>query len=292
MTTAILVDSSACLPEELANHPDVYEVCLTVNFANGDTMKDSSKPADVEYFYGRLSQEKELPTTSQPTPGDYFTVLDEIVAKGYENVLAVHLSKEISGTFHASELSLAEYADRLNVSVVNSRAASVIIQRIVEQSLELFEKGYPFEEVSRHAHWSAENSRVFLMVEDLQNLVTGGRLSAAGAFIGSMLRVRPHIRFTSEGSLEVFEKLRTNRRVYRRWAELIKEQMDNYPQGVDVLFAHAHDEEGIEEAIALIKKELPDIEPGTRSMLGPLIGVHLGKGGKGVGLIPRLDLEE
>ena len=94
MKAAVIVDSTAYLSEALAQHPDVYQVALSVNFSDGSVMKDTSDLQLLNEFYTRLKSESQLPTTSQPQPGDYLALLDQLVAAGYDTVYAIHLDRK------------------------------------------------------------------------------------------------------------------------------------------------------------------------------------------------------
>lgn len=287
MKSAIIVDSTAYLDENLSNHPDVYTVNLSVHFHDGTDLVDTADIEEQHCFYQRLLSETQLPTTSQPKPGDYYKLMDELVAKGYEVVYCIHLSSQISGTFQTAQMITDEYKNRLAIYCVDSKSASVIMLRMVEQALADIEKGLEPTQVYEHLKWLADESRVYFMVEDLNNLAKGGRLSAASAFLGGMLKIRPLLYFEENGKIVLFEKIRTNKKVYRRWHELIEESLMKYPQGIRVAFAHGDASEEIEA----VKQELAQAFPQVDFIvcgLGPVVGAHTGKGAKGMGIIPNL----
>lgn len=285
MRTAIIVDSTAYLSGKTAQHPDVYRVNLTVNYSDSSIGLDAQDLDGQKEFYRRLQSEQTLPTTSQPTPGDYYKVMDEIVAKGYDTVFSIHLSSAISGTFHTAQMITNEYADRIKVFCIDSKAASVVMESMVEQAFALLAAGLTGEEVQERLRWVAENTRIFLMVEDLNNLVKGGRLNAAGALVGSMLKIRPVLFFDGDGKIVVFEKIRTNKKVYQRWLEIARERRELFPNGIQVSFAHSDALEETEEICRTFKKHLPDITYHI-SGLGPVVGTHTGTGTKGCAIIP------
>ncbi len=285
MRTAIIVDSTAYLSGTTAQHPDVYRVDLTVNYSDGTTGLDAQGLNDQKEFYDRLLAEQTLPTTSQPTPGDYYRVMDDIVAKGYDAVFSIHLSSGISGTYQTARMVTSEYADRLKVFCIDSKAASVVMESLVEQTFALLEAGLTGEEIQEKLKWVAENARIYLMVEDLNNLVKGGRLNATGALVGSLLKIRPVLFFDGEGKIVVFEKIRTNKKVYQRWLELAQQRREMFPGGIRISFAHSNSLEETEVVRDMFKEELPDVSYHI-SGLGPVVGTHTGAGTKGCAIIP------
>lgn len=291
MKTAIITDSTAVLPGALAEHPDVYQVNLSVQFPNGTTMEDTSNKEVLNQFYQTLETIGSLPVTSQPSLGTYYQLVDELLSEGYDSLLAIHLSGNISGTFSTAQSVLSEYADQVEVYAVDSKAASVVMSALVQEAIHRLEAGQAFTEVVQALEWLVEHSTVYLMVEDLMNLQKGGRLSMGSAMVGQFLKVRPLLYFDTVGKIQVFEKIRTNRKVYQRWVELAQEAMDTYPDGVTFAFAHAAAEEDIMQIEALLRDALQWQEVIDTAYLSPVIGTHTGKGAKGFAIIPQIPSE-
>lgn len=288
MKIAIITDSTAVLPEEIAGHPDVYQVNLSVQFPDGSSMEDTSDSATLRKFYQELEGMEVLPRTSQPPLGAYYELVDALIAAGYEAILAVHLSGNISGTFSTAQTVLAEYSEQVKVHAIDSKAASVVMTALIREAIRLFEAGETFENVILALEWLAEHSTVYLMVEDLMNLQKGGRLSMGSAVVGQFLKIRPLLYFDEVGSIQVFEKIRTNRKVYQRWVELAQEALKTYPQGIEIKLAHAAAEEDIQQIEALLKEALVWQDSIEVAYLSPVIGTHTGKGAKGFAIIPQI----
>ena len=250
MKAAVIVDSTAYLSEALAQHPDVYQVALSVNFSDGLVMKDTSDLQLLNEFYTRLKSESQLPTTSQPQPGDYLALLDQLVATGYDTVYAIHLSSEISGTYQTAHMLLSEYEDKLQAYAVDSGSSCMVMEG------------------------------------DLNNLVKGGRLSASSALLGNILQIRPLLHF-EEGKIAVSEKIRTTKKVYRRMVELVAEWQTRYPQGVHVGIGQAGAPEDLKVLDEMMKDAYPGM-PLSYTNIGPVIGTHTGDGTKGLGIVPKL----
>lgn len=288
MKKAIIVDSVAYLPEDLANFPDLYQVDLSVNFNDGSVFNDSSDETRIKEFYQRLNIEKQLPTTSQPPVGDYYALMDKLIEKGYEAIYCIHISSGISGTFQSAVMVTNEYKDKAKIFCIDSKGASVTMEGLVRAAIPLLEQGEDVQEIADKLNWLAENSKIYLMVEDLSNLVKGGRLSATSALLGGMLQIRPLLYFNEEGKIVLFEKIRTNKKVYKRWSELAAEAKQKYSKGIDIAFAHGDVLEEIKNVEAMILKDHPELVSHISS-LGPVVGAHTGKGTKGFAIIPHLD---
>lgn len=291
MKAAILVDSTASLAKELANHPDVYQVDLKVIYQSGEVLTDTTDPQRLQSFYQRISREAELPTTSQPEPAQFSRVLDEIVAKGYDTVYGIHLSGSVSGTLQTAQMFFEEYQPLLQTYLIDSKGTSFVMEEMVKQALQMIDAKFHPQKIQENLEWIANESVIYVMVEDLKNLVKGGRLSLVGAALGSALQIRPIIYFTPEGRVGVFEKMRTNRKVFRRWQELVDQAVLDYPDGITVAFAHGDAAREIEEVKAKIQANHPDLTYRV-GYLTPVLGVHGGKGCKGMGIIPQVKIDE
>ena len=284
MKSAIVVDSTASLSEELKNHPDIYQVDLLVTYSNGDVIRDTTNSEVLQDFYERVTQDKELPKTSQPGPIYLYKIMETIVQKGYESVFCIHLSDKISGTFKTSHLITNEFRDALTIYMVDSKGTSFVIESMVKQALAMMEAGVATEDIQMHLEWIADRAKIYIMFETLDNLVKGGRLGIISGFLGSALRIKPIVYF-DEGEVKVFEKVRTTKRVIKRWQDLVRSAVKDYPDGIEIVFAHGDAEAEILMIKDIIQAEFPNISYRV-GYLTPVLGVHGGKGCKGMGIIP------
>ncbi|MBD3949763.1 DegV family protein [Tuanshanicoccus lijuaniae] len=290
LKTAFIVDSTAGINEQLKAHPDVYEVSLTVQFADGEIFNDTTDEASVVAFYQKLKQESTLPKTAQPSPGEYYQLVEQLVDKGYDSVIAIHLSGQLSGTYQTASMILQEYQAKLKTACINSKGTSVVIENMLEQALQFYEhERLSFEQIVSQLEWLATESHIYMMIEDLNNLVKGGRLSATNAFLGGLLQIKPLLEFTETGEVALFEKIRTEKRVYRRWAELIQAALDKYPKGIHVRFGHGNALEAAKKAQQMMQELFPQVLSFGIGYLTPVVGVHGGNGVQGIAIIPAAD---
>jgi len=288
MKTAIIIDSTAYAKEEIINNPDVYVLNLSTTFADGEVIQDSSDPDVQKRFYEKLKKEKELPTTSQPAPGNYVKQVEAIIEKGYDQLLCIHLSQTFSGTYQTAQMITDQYTDQIDVHVIDSKGVSLIIGAIVEQALDMLEKELAFETMCEKLEWVAKNSTIYLTVPDLYNLEKGGRVSMTSAMLGTFLKVRPLLFVDEEGEVQVLERIRTDKKVNRRFTQIAKNDDDKYPNGIMLGFAHAVSEERVNDTIAAVTEAVPHLDYEI-STLGPVIGTHTGVGTVGMGTIPIAD---
>ncbi|HIZ71545.1 MAG TPA: DegV family protein [Candidatus Atopostipes pullistercoris] len=288
MKTAIIIDSTSYVNEGLRNHPDVYELFLTTTFEDGTQFLDSTDVKVQKDFYNKLQASDKLPTTSQPALGEYIALIEEIIEKGYDQLLCIHLSKTFSGTCQTAKMLIDEYKDQINGHVVDSKGVSLIIGALVEQALDMIEKEVPFEDICRNTEWSAKRGTIYLTVSDLENLAKSGRANKAVAKIGGLLKIRPLLCVNAKGEVELLEKIRTDKKVNQRLSQIAQEDYEKFNGKMMLKFAHAVDREKLQDAIDVVHEKLPhlDYEVGT---LGPVIGTHTGAGTVGMGTIPIAD---
>ncbi|MGX7109168.1 DegV family protein [Facklamia miroungae] len=284
--TAIIVDSTAYLNQEIATLPNVFQVDLSIIFDDGKTFKDMANIDEQAQFYKYMEQSKQLPKSSQPHPGEYYKLMDEIVEQGFQSVIAIHLSSSISGTYAMAKSILSEYQDRIEGHAVDSKSSCIVIEGLTRIALKGLEDQKSIQEIVTEITWQANHTQVYFMVEDLDNLVKGGRLNPRLATLGQLLKIRPVLHFNEEGGIVLFEKIRTNKKVYARWIQLIQEAMATYPQGVHVMMTHADTIEEASMVASLIKSELGISCIHTNS-IGPVIGTHTGKDCIGLAIIPN-----
>lgn len=290
MKSAILVDSTSTIPEELQQHPDIYQVTLKITFKDGEVMEDTTEEKEVKYFYNKMVNDATLPLTSQPEPADYYQIMDEIVAKGYDEVYGVFLSSALSGTFQTARMILQEYEDRIKVHLVDTKAVSIIIGHEIKELVRLLEAGYISEEILPAMDQMIKESEIYLFVDDLNNLVKGGRTKAASAFIGSMLKIYPVLYFDKDGTVVLHEKIRTENKIKKSWMKIYREAREKYGDRLHLGFAHGDAYDKAVEFRDFFLETYPEEDILIR-YLTPVVGVHGGKGALGMGFLVDADLK-
>lgn len=277
MKAAIIVDSTASLSDELRAHADIYQVDLSLNFKDGESLTDSTADEQIHYFYDKLVKVNELPTTSQPEPGEYIKIFDEIVNRGYDTVFMYLLSGALSGTYQTGRMVSEDYRDRLSIHCIDSKGVSVYTEHLVIEALKMLEAGLSETEIVEESEWIIANSTIYVAIKDLNNLVKGGRLSSAQAFLGTMLKVYPIVKFTEEGSLEIMDKVRSIKKVRKTYENIFDKAMAIYDGHLVIGFAHGDAAEETEQLRQDLLANHPEIESRIK-YLTPVVGTHGGKG--------------
>ncbi|MDK7715482.1 DegV family protein [Aerococcus urinae] len=289
MKTATITDSTAALPESLAKHPDVYQVYLQINLADGSTMTDTSDRDQVTAYYHSLASMKTLPRTSQPSMGEVVQVMDDLVAKGYDEVLIMTFPSALSGTFQNCQSVAQDYQDRLSVYLMDTRQTSIPLAYLVEVALNLIEAGnLSLAEIVVLLNHLDEAMVIYVIVGNLDNLVKGGRVSKGMALLGNLLKIFPIVRIERNGALEMVEKVRTQKKALKRMEELMEKEMTAYSEGVELALITTPDSLLAEEFEQMITKDESQY-PIRHALIPPVIGTHLGCNSVAFCVLPKVE---
>ena len=208
MKLAVVTDSSAYLPERIKNHPDLFVIPIPL-IMDGKIYNEGID-IEADEYYGLLKNSKDFPTTSQPVVGEVLALYEELKEKGYDTILSIHLSSGISG-FVNTLFAMKDNISGVTVIPYDSKITSMPMGHMVEAALDLNDEGQPLDEILAHVDRIRDNTYAYLIVDDLNNLVRGGRLTNGAALIGSLLKIKPILTF-SEGKIVLFEKIRSSKK--------------------------------------------------------------------------------
>jgi DegV family protein with EDD domain len=182
----IVTDSTMDMTIEQAEQLGVVVVPLSVTI-NGETYLDRVEIQPAE-FMETMKGLKDLPKSSQPSAGTFLEVYDRLGEEGYE-VISIHMTGKMSGTVRSAES--AAQMTKTKVSVVDSEFISIALQFQVREAAEMAKQGKSVEEIIGHLDKIRKNSKLYIMIDTLENMVKGGRIGKGKAFIGSLLNIKP-----------------------------------------------------------------------------------------------------
>jgi DegV family protein with EDD domain len=274
----VVTDTTHYLPREVIDAAGISLVSLYVNW-DGRTDREGDLP-DFGGFYRHLSETKTLPTTSQPSVGDFLAVFEPIIEAG-DDLVSIHLSGGISGTVGAAQQARADLVERGidedRVLVVDSETACGGLGLVAMAAANAAAAGKTTAEVADAARAMRADLKTWFAVDTLEFLRRGGRIGAAQAYLGSALKIKPILTIGKE--IEPIERVRTAGRAVARMKEYMAER---HAQGADrFAVQHIRDPERAAE-LADYGRELYGNEPLFVSEVGPVIGTHVGPGLLGV----------
>jgi DegV family protein with EDD domain len=270
--TAIVIDSTADFPEAPQRYPNFRVVPLYVAFGE-ESFKDY---VDItpDRFYERLQTEPQLPTTSQPTPGDFLATFEEL-APQYERTIALTLSSSLSGTYGSAQQA-AEMLGGDQVRVIDSRTVSASLALLAIGVQQRLERGTTDDEIDAFVdHYQREHHLLFT-VNTLEYLAKGGRIGRAAAFAGNLLNVKP-ILAIRDGEVVPLKKVRGNHKAFAEFREQFVSTTTDSPN-VKVGIAHAAAPERLQALRELVEHERPNAQIEIATTLGAVVGTHAGPG--------------
>jgi DegV family protein with EDD domain len=267
--TAIVVDSTADFPEAPARFPNWRVVPLYVRF--GDESYRDYVELSPEEFYARLRTADELPTTSQPTPGDFLAAYEGLA--GYERIYSLHISSALSGTYQSATTAAAEVGDK--VRTVDTESASAAIAMLGLAIQRRLERGTTDEELGALIERFREKARLIFTVDTLEFLRRGGRIGRASAWAGQLLHVKPIL--TIEREVIPLKRVRGNRKAVQEFVSAFTSGSEDRPS-LKVGIAHADAPDRAEQLRKMVRAERPLAEIEIVTTLGAVVGTHAGPG--------------
>lgn len=275
MKLAIVTDSTSYLTEEEVKKFNINVMPIPVIIDN--KMYKEGVDLTTDEFYELLASSAEFPKTSQPATGEWLELFEQLKADGYDEALVINLSSTISGTVN-TVASLADAVDGFKVHSYDSKLTVRIMGLLVLKAAQMAEAGKSLDEILTVLNQLTATIDEYFVVDDLQNLARGGRLSNASAMLGSMLKVKPILTFDNETNYIVpFEKVRSMKKALGRAEELFVEAKEAADYPLHGLVVHGNNPEAGEKFRAAMQEKYPDVAFDL-SYFGPVIGTHLGSG--------------
>lgn len=279
MPVAIVSDTCHYLPADVLAANGISEVSLYVHWQ--DHIERESAITDYDAYYERLRDLAQLPTTSQPSIGDFLEVYEPLLDDG-QDVVSIHLAGGMSGTVGAAEQArdaLGERAGR--VHVVDSATACGGQGLVLLAAAAAARDGRDGAAVAEHARQARAQLKMWFAIDTLEYLRRGGRIAGAQAWLGAALKIKPIL--TVESEITPIERVRTSRRAFERMVDLLQSRKDD---GADAWMVQHIQAPKEAKELADRGREIFGCEPMVISEIGPVIGTHVGPGLLGAGGLP------
>jgi fatty acid kinase fatty acid binding subunit len=288
VAVAVVSDTTGYLPGDLAEANQIHLVSLYVVFGGERTVREADI-ADYGAFFEELRGTEQLPTTSQPSVGDFIEVYEPLLERG-DDVVSVHISGGISGTV-GSATQAKEQLERdgrggERVRILDSASSAGGLGLMALAAAHEAAKGSSLDDVAAAATGARESLKMWFAIDTLEFLKRSGRIGAASAWLGSTLRIKPIL--TLESEMTPVERVRTSKRAFERMVDYAKQRQESGMNAWVVQHIQAPDQAA---ALADRCREIFGREPVFTSEIGPVLGAHTGPGLLGVGSIDERFLE-
>ena len=280
MKLAVITDSSAYLNNKVAENEHLFVLDIPVSIDGVEYIE--GKNLSASEFYQKMAASSELPKTSQPSIASLVNILSLVEGQGYTHVIGLFLSSGISG-FYQNIQYLKDEFPSLEIAFPDSKITSAPLGMMVEHILNWTKQGLLFEQILNNLEVQIKGIGAFIMVDDLNHLVKGGRLSNGAAILGNLLSIKPILYFNDEGVIEVYEKIRTEKKATKRLIEIVKEQTAQGNYQVMIIHGNAREKAELLHKLLVEERITGEIPIAT---FGSVIGTHLGAGSIALAYIP------
>lgn len=278
---AVVTDSTAYLPPDVQKRLDIPVIPLNVLW--GEEVLKDGVDIDPPTFYRRLQTAKVMPTTSQPSAGEFVEFFRRVAEeKGTDTIVGAYISSQLSGTIASAEAAKEMLPD-LRIEIIDSRSASMGLGFQVMAAAEAARAGASLEEVVAAANRVREHMYILFMVDTLEFLHRGGRIGGGKRFLGTALQIKPLLEL--DGVVEGIEQVRTKKKALARMLELMKARAGTASvHRAAVVHANA-----LEDAHALAEDVKAQLKPEELYVaeVSPVIGTHSGPGTLGICMVTR-----
>lgn len=280
MKLAVITDSSAYLNNKVAENEHLFVLDIPVSIDGVEYIE--GKNLSASEFYQKMAASSELPKTSQPSIASLVNILSLVEGQGYTHVIGLFLSSGISG-FYQNIQYLKDEFPSLEIAFPDSKITSAPLGMMVEHILNWTKRGLLFEQILNNLEVQIKGIGAFIMVDNLNHLVKGGRLSNGAAILGNLLSIKPILYFNDEGVIEVYEKIRTEKKATKRLVEIVKEQTAQGNYQVMIIHGNAREKAELLHKLLVEERITGEIPIAT---FGSVIGTHLGAGSIALAYIP------
>ena len=266
----IITDSSSDLSKDILEKYDIKVVPLKVNINGQDYLEGID--LTPQEFFSKLFSSDDLPKTSQPSPASFAEAFSKYAED--DEVLCMTISSGLSGTYQSA--CMGKELSNSKVTVFDTLAGSLALGFQVIHAAELAQKGYSIEEIIAELEKDRDDMRILILLDTLENIVKGGRLSKFQGSIAKILNIKVILEGIN-GQVEVIEKVQGKKRFQKKTLEIIRQRKEDFS---NTIFGITHTG-NIEEAEMLKAELIQQFQPKDVVVryMGATMGTYAGKGG-------------
>lgn len=284
----VMCTSTGCIeyaPERYKKY-DIDIIRIHVHFKGKEYLEGLD--LDPDAFYRELEvledAKNNLPKTAMPSPEKIREHFQKAYDDGYREVIVIAISAYLGGTYNLIRLTAEEFADKMNIIVIDSKITCFGEGMLAIKAAEMIEKGIPTETILKEIAWMMKHQEFLGVDAKLDYLIYNGRLKGGKALMGKMLNICPVVHFTHDGELCALQSVRTPKKALAKTCEILKEMIgDRDP--ADYLLWHTYTGPSLLEELVEIEKKYDIHTNHEKVITSPVSGCHNGPWLAGYGLL-------
>ena len=284
----VMCTSTGCIeyaPERYKKY-DIDIIRIHVHFKGKEYLEGLD--LDPDAFYKELEvledAKNNLPKTAMPSPERIREHFQKAYDDGYREVIVIAISAYLGGTCNLIRLTAEEFADKMNIIVIDSKITCFGEGMLAIKAAEMIEKGIPTETILKEIAWMMKHQEFLGVDAKLDYLIYNGRLKGGKALMGKMLNICPVVHFTHDGELCALQSVRTPKKALAKTCEILKEMIgDRAP--ADYLLWHTYTGPSLLEELVEIEKKYDIHTNHEKVITSPVSGCHNGPWLAGYGLL-------
>lgn len=275
MSIQIITDSTSDISQQEAKELNITVLPLHVIFTDGEYTDGIDLMP--EEFYDKLVKSQSLPSTSQLTPEQYLPYFED-AKTNKDTVIVLTISSKLSGTYQSAVIA-KDMVDYDNIHIIDSLNVTLGLQILLRKTIDMINLGYDAIKVVTEIEKAKHNIRLFAVLESLEYLKKGGRLSGVGAFAGTILNIKPIIEI-KDGEVSVAAKARGMSSAYQKLIQLIQ-QSGGINNSAHYCIGYSAYKDNMNDFLRISGKDL-ELNPKYVSPIGTVVGTHAGPGVCGI----------
>ena len=279
MSIKIVTDSTSDMPQSMAKQYGIEVVPLNIHF--GDQVYKDGIDLSTDEFFDKLINGPEFPTTSQPSIGEFIETYEKIAEPG-DDIISIHVSSKLSGTYNSAEQAAKQLEGKINVHLVDTQQVTITVGLAAISAAKSVSDGGSVNDAISASLSTASRSNFYALFDTLEFLSKGGRIGKAQSMLGSLLKIRPLL-MLEEGLVAPYAKARSKKAGLLKMEKTIR----SLGEAEEIAVMYSTDSEDAE----VIANSLSDLLPSGKEPIilkvGPVIGTHAGPGLVAVGLITK-----
>ncbi|KUO77860.1 MAG: fatty acid-binding protein DegV [Desulfosporosinus sp. BRH_c37] len=267
---ALVTDGTSDLTDEIKKDCDIHVVPLRVRFGDQEY---SGGELTSEEFYRRLVKGDELPQTSQPSPEEFGRLYAKLL-KEYHDVISVHLSSALSGTFNAAYLAKVKFKEKIHL--VDSKTLSLGMGLMLMEAARNIKEGQDVTWILNNLAKARKNIETLFTLNTLEYLQKGGRIGRVQGYMGTLLNIKPIIRVGDDGVYHTYGKALSQKRALDSVVQAFRD-LSKGRKPIGLVIAHG----AAQQAGSYLRETLENafqLQTTAFTQVGPVIGVHTGPG--------------